>query len=147
MRLEISSTLLARLLTEARDSPQREICGLLFGTAARIESAEFCANVAADPNRAFEIDPAALFAAHRAARAEGPELIGHYHSHPFGPAAPSARDADMAMGDGALWLILAAGEARLWRTIQVGRLVEEELEMVDDWRTACAQPPSSPEGS
>lgn len=128
MRLEISSTLLARLLSEARNSPEREICGLLFGTAARIESAERCANVAPDPDRVFEIDPGALFAAHRAARAGGPQLIGHYHSHPSGAAAPSARDADAAMGDGALWLILTAEEARLWRTVRAGAFDEVLLE-------------------
>jgi proteasome lid subunit RPN8/RPN11 len=128
MRLQISSTLLARLLTDARNSPKHEICGLLFGTAARIESAERCANVAADAGGAFEIDPAALFAAHRAARAGGPRLIGHYHSHPSGAAAPSARDADAAMGDGALWLILTAREARLWRTIRAGAFDEVTLE-------------------
>lgn len=128
MRLEISSTLLARLLTEARNSPEGEICGLLFGTAARIESAERCTNVAADADRAFEIDPVALFAAHRAARAGGPRIIGHYHSHPFGAAAPSARDADAAMGDSALWLILTAEEARLWRTVRAGAFDEVPLE-------------------
>lgn len=128
MRLEISSTLLARLLTEARNSPEQEICGLLFGTAARIELAERCANVAADADRAFEIDPAALFAAHRAARAGGPRLIGHYHSHPSGVAAPSQRDADAAMGDGALWLILTADDSRLWRTVRAGAFDEVPLD-------------------
>ncbi|SRR5258706_444664 len=128
MRLDISSTLLAGLLTEAQSSLEREICGLLFGTAGRIENAERCANIAADPDRAFEIDPAALFAAHRAARAGGPRMIGHYHSHPSGAAAPSARDADAAMGDGALWLILTAvGEARLWRTVRAGAFDEVPL--------------------
>ena len=127
MRLEISSTLLTRLLTEARDSPAREICGLLFGSAARIEGAESCANVAADAERSFEIDPAALFAAHRAARGGGPRLIGHYHSHPSGVASPSARDAEAAMGDGALWLILTGDEARLWRTERAGAFDEVPL--------------------
>jgi len=128
MGLEISSTLLARLLTEARNSPAREVCGLLFGTATRIGRAESCANVAADPARAFEIDPAALFAAHRAARQGGPRMIGCYHSHPSGAAVPSARDAEAAMGDGALWLILTATEARLWRTGAVGMFEEVSIE-------------------
>jgi proteasome lid subunit RPN8/RPN11 len=92
----------------------------LFGTEGRIETAEACANVAAEPARAFEIDPAALFAAYRRMRGGGPRPIGHYHSHPSGEAVPSARDAAQAMGDGALWLILTAHEARLWRTDRVG---------------------------
>ncbi|MFA6115668.1 MAG: M67 family metallopeptidase [Sphingomonas sp.] len=116
----ISSTLLGRLLTDAKNSPEAEVCGLLFGTEGRIETAEACANVAAEPARAFEIDPAALFAAYRRMRGGGPRPIGHYHSHPSGEAVPSARDAAQAMGDGALWLILTAHEARLWRTDRVG---------------------------
>lgn len=116
----ISSTLLARLLTEAENSPQAEVCGLLFGTATRIEVAEACTNVAAEPARAFEIDPVALFEAHRRARGGGAQVIGHYHSHPSGEPVPSVRDAAQAMGDGALWLILTAREARLWRTDRVG---------------------------
>ena len=125
----ISSALLERLLNEARDAPEQEVCGLLFGANGRIEAAEACANVAADPARVFEIDPAALFAAHRRARAGGAAVLGHYHSHPSGSAAPSACDAAQAMGDGALWLIVAGGAARLWRTTATGRFAAEELEV------------------
>ena len=131
MRYAISSTLLARLLTDAQNSPDREVCGLLFGSEGRIAEAEPCANAAADPARSFEIDPAALFAAHRRARGGGVEVIGHYHSHPSGAAVPSARDAAQAMGDGALWLILTAGEARLWRSDRVGAFDEVGL-VADD---------------
>lgn len=120
MTIEISSTLLKRLLNDARNSPDHEICGLLFGGAQSIEFALACANVAPDPRRHFEIDPAALFAAHRAARGGGPGVIGHYHSHPSGRAMPSPRDAEAAMGDGALWLIVTAHKARLWRTSAPG---------------------------
>jgi len=95
----------------------------------RIAEAEACANVAADPARRFEIDPGALFAAHRRARAGGQAVIGHYHSHPSGAAVPSARDAAQAMGDGALWLILTAREGRLWRSDRIGAFDEVELEV------------------
>ena len=72
-------------------------------------------NVAPDPATRFEIDPAALFAGLRAERAGGPRILGHYHSHPNGAPTPSARDAAMASQPGRLWLIVAAGEARMWR--------------------------------
>ena len=123
--MHISSTLLAGLLKDARNVPDREICGILFGTAERIEAVR--ANVAADPARRFEIDPAALFAAHRAARQSGPRMIGHYHSHPSGVAVPSARDAEAAMGDDALWLIVTHREGRLWRSVTRGAFVELAL--------------------
>jgi proteasome lid subunit RPN8/RPN11 len=127
----ISSTLLGRLLTDAKNSPDAEVCGLLFGAEGRIDAAEACANVAPEPARAFEIDPAALFAAHRRMRGGGPRVMGHYHSHPSGEAVPSARDAAQAMGDGALWLILTAREARLWRTDRVGAFEAVALAVKD----------------
>lgn len=133
MGYKISSTLLGGLLADAKNAPDREVCGLLYGApeagGGRIAEAEACANVAEDPARSFEIDPAALFAAHRRARAGGEAVIGHYHSHPSGAAVPSARDAAQAMGDGALWLILTADEARLWRTDRVGGFEAVGLEV------------------
>ncbi len=128
MGIAISSTLLQRLLNQARASPDAEICGLLFGSPERIDAAEPAANVAPDPAWFFEIDPAALFAAHRAARTGGARMIGHYHSHPSGTPIPSARDADAAMGDGAYWLILTPDEARLWRSVTVGAFQQVALD-------------------
>ncbi len=120
MTIRISRALMDRLLVEAAAYPDREVCGLLFGTGDRIDVAEPAANVAADPSRWFEIDPAALFAAIRAERAGGPRLLGHYHSHPSGSAAPSAHDAAAAMEAGRLWLILGRDEALLWRAAAGG---------------------------
>jgi proteasome lid subunit RPN8/RPN11 len=121
MSVTISSTLLARLFKEATTSPG-EICGLLFGTGEEIRNAEHCRNVAEHAATAFEIDPAALIAAHRAARAGGPAIIGCYHSHPGGTATPSPRDAAAAAPDGAIWLIVAADGAQAWRAIDAGSL-------------------------
>lgn len=104
-----------------------EICGLLFGTERTIEAVKPVENVAMDPSRRFEIDPAALIAAHRAQRHGGPTLIGHFHSHPTGLAEPSPRDEAEAAGDGALWLILGAGQAGLWRSETPGRLTRLSL--------------------
>ena len=92
----------------------RECCGLLLGRGRRIEEARRAANVAADPARAFEVDPGVLIAAHRAARADGLEVVGCYHSHPSGVAEPSARDVEMAAGDGMLWVIVARDEVTGW---------------------------------
>jgi proteasome lid subunit RPN8/RPN11 len=127
MDVSISSEVLATLVAEAQASPDAEVCGLLLGTPNRIVAAEACANVAANPARTFEIDPVALFAAHRRARTGGLAVVGHYHSHPSGVPVPSARDAAQAMGDGALWLIIGGGEARLWRSVERGAFVDEAL--------------------
>lgn len=121
MALEISSTLLARVLAEAAASPELEVCGLLFGTGTRITDAQSCRNVAPDPRTAFEIDPTQLIGAHRAARSGGPAIVGCYHSHPHGPAAPSPRDAAAAAPDGSVWLIVGGGGIGWYRTVDNGR--------------------------
>lgn len=108
----------AAILHAARQAAPREACGLLFGNAAHIETAQPAANVHGEPHRHFEIDPAALIAAHKAARAArdsgGPQLVGYFHSHPNGLARPSATDAASASGDGRIWAIAAAGAVTLW---------------------------------
>ena len=98
----------------ARDSAPEECCGLLLGRDA-VEEARPAANVAAEPWRKFEIDPQALIDAHRAARADGPGLLGYYHSHPIGPPEPSATDRAMAPGDGKAWAIVTEGGVTFWR--------------------------------
>lgn len=113
MKRRISSILLAEIVSRAA-SKASEICGLLLGEGERITAHLPAANVAADPARHFELDPAVLIAAHRAQRAGGPRIIGHYHSHPGGSAVPSATDAACARPDGSLWLIVGGGVARLW---------------------------------
>jgi proteasome lid subunit RPN8/RPN11 len=113
MTVEIGRSLLNALIAAAEASKGREICGLLFGTAARFERAQTADNVAERPEDSFEIDPRALFAALRAERAGGDRLIGHYHSHPNGRAEPSPRDL-AAAEPGKYWLILGGGAARLW---------------------------------
>ncbi len=131
MSVTISSEVLTQLIAAAEASPDAEICGLLLGAAGRIVAAKACANVAADPARTFEIDPRALFAAHRRARSGGLAVVGHYHSHPSGLPIPSARDAAQAMGDGAVWVILGGGAARAWRSVDVGVFVEEAIERIE----------------
>jgi proteasome lid subunit RPN8/RPN11 len=119
MRLTISRALLDEIRAHAAEQPDREVCGLLIGEKERVTAVLRCANVAVDPQRTFEIDPAALIAAHRAGRAGGPRPIGHYHSHPSGVAMPSARDAAMAE-TGLFWLITAGGEINGWRSVAGG---------------------------
>lgn len=125
----IASDLVRQILEAAAATPHEEVCGLLFGTTDTILRAQPCRNVAADPARWFEIDPAALIAAHRATRSGGPAIVGWYHSHPTGLAQPSPRDAASAAPDGMLWLIAAGGALRAWRAVEHGP-VEGRFEAV-----------------
>lgn len=99
-----------------------EVCGLLLGDGACVLAIEPCRNVVADPACRFEIDPAALLAAHRQARGGGPAVIGCYHSHPGGRAEPSPRDAADAAPDGAIWLVAAGDRLTAWRAVADGPL-------------------------
>lgn len=115
MGIELTSGTIATLAEEAARAHPRECCGLLLGRGNRIALAQSAANVHDQPERHFEIDPKALIAAHRAARAGGLELIGYYHSHPNGRAEPSATDRAAASGDGRIWAIIATGNVLFWR--------------------------------
>ena len=115
MSIEVTSGVLATLEKEAQRAGEKECCGLLLGHKGRIDQAVPALNVSPEPERRFEIDPAALFAAHRAARAGGPELVGYYHSHPSGHPVPSAVDCEHSTGDSRVWAIVATGEIAFWR--------------------------------
>lgn len=84
-----------------------------------IDAFQAVENVSETPERTFEIDPRALFAALKAERAGGPKLVGYWHSHPSGNPCPSPTDREMAALDDKLWLIVAAGRVALWRPVEV----------------------------
>jgi len=112
VKLSIQAKDLDAIAAAAAAAFPEECCGLLVGerhgealVVARIVAA---ANVAVRPESRFEVDPATLIEAHRRARAAGQTVIGHYHSHPGGGAAPSAHDRARAYADGELWLIVPA---------------------------------------
>ncbi|MES2096274.1 MAG: M67 family metallopeptidase [Pseudomonadota bacterium] len=126
MRLEISRADVDRLLGEAATSPDGEVCGLLLGAGLRVDAVRACRNVAENPGRSFEIDPAALIAAYRAARNGGPGVIGHYHSHPTGTPEPSARDAAAAHG-GEVWMIMAGGAIQAWLAARDGHFTRIDI--------------------
>jgi len=119
--VDISIRLRDELIAAAAGSAD-EVCGLLLGRGEHVERALPCRNVAATPATRFELDPAALLAAHRAARAGAPAVLGHYHSHPSGDASPSPRDAADAIPDGSLWLIVAGEAVTAWRAVEDGAL-------------------------
>lgn len=120
MPLTLAAAALATIRHAAAQVAPNEACGLLLGTAAHIHTAQPTANVASDPTRHFEIDPAALIAAHRAARGGSPQVVGYFHSHPNDLARPSATDAASAAGDGRIWAIVANGELTCWRDAASG---------------------------
>ncbi len=122
MTLRISSDVIDRIIAESARFHDREVCGLLFGSAGLVSGMQSCRNVAHDPAATFEIDPQQLIDAHRAARAGGPAVIGCYHSHPGGVSVPSATDAALAAADNSIWLIAGGGSIGVWRAVEHGRI-------------------------
>jgi len=108
MKLLLPADLRARIDGETREAFPRECCGLIEGVRqgeeARAAALHPARNIAASADR-FEIAPQDHFAALKMARANGRDLIGCYHSHPGGKAAPSATDLAGAGEEGFLWLI------------------------------------------
>ena len=76
-----------------RDAP-RECCGFLLGTAGRVVFALPATNTSTTPLTRYRVDPREHIALQRILRRLTPPLaiVGVYHSHPRGPAAPSSSD-------------------------------------------------------
>lgn len=106
---------LATMLDAARAAGSIEACGLLFGNPGTVREATVARNVAGQPWRRFEIDPAHLFDAHRRARSGPVQLLGCWHSHPGGSALPSAADRAGVRDMDWLWCIVASGRVRGFR--------------------------------
>lgn len=99
-----------------------EVCGVLVGDGAsdadaadRVAEAVPVANVAADPERFYELDPAETVATIEDAESRGRDVIGFYHSHPRGPAEPSETDRDRATWTGYVYAIVAPEEIVAYR--------------------------------
>lgn len=137
--VEVVGDAMAAMDALARNALPDEACAILLGTsgelagdgAVRIEQIVPAANVHASPCTHFEIDPQALINAYRDGRSGGPAVLGYFHSHPNGPARPSATDAEMAARDGKIWAIWgsgADGNSDHNRDIRVFRSGEEGFE-------------------
>lgn len=115
MEIQLTREVIEHISSEAAHAFPKEACGLLIGVAGRIGQAVSADNVHPTPCTHFEIEPQALVDAHRQAREGGPQVLGYYHSHPSGPAEPSATDRGMATGDGRVWAIAGHGDVTFWR--------------------------------
>jgi proteasome lid subunit RPN8/RPN11 len=90
----------------------REACALLVGAwqghNCRVDEVVCSANIAADPQHFFEIDPAVRIRTEVRLRGTDRGIVGVFHTHPDGPARPSAADARMVIETGFIWLVAAA---------------------------------------
>src|SRR3989475_10251356 len=109
--LKLTHSLLNHILAHAREAAPQECCGIIGGPATgKATSVYRTRNVAATPLVTYEAAPEDLFAAQRAMRARGEELIAIYHSHPRSKdPKPSDTDVRLAYYPSAVYLIVWLG--------------------------------------
>ena len=101
------------IVAHARGRTPEEVCGILAGTrgedASRVEARHPAENVAETPRTRYEIDPREQLDLLEGIEAAGREVVGFYHSHPRGPAGPSATDAAQATWPDRSYVIVSLG--------------------------------------
>ncbi len=106
-RLQLPAALQAELFAQARAAPSLEVCGLLSGRGELATRCYAVPNVAETPATDFYLDPRGQLDAMKRMRTQGETLLGIYHSHPSGPARPSARDRALVAYPGVAYLIVS----------------------------------------
>ncbi len=127
LEVRIAAATADAILAHAQREAPREACGLLVGAGAVVTRVVPTANADQSATR-YTIPPEAHLAAIRAARAEGLDVIGAYHSHPRSAAVPSATDTAEAFPG---FIIAIAGLApephvRAWHLV-AGNFAELRL--------------------
>jgi len=116
----------------ARETPERECCGLLAGRDGIITRILPAQN-ALDSATAYEIALAELFRLMRQIRGEDLEMLGIYHSHPRGENRPSPRDIASAFYSEAAYFIISpladAPQPVRAFSIRDGRVTELQIEI------------------
>ena len=93
-----------------------EACGLLLGRRLHdrvlISKVVPSPKIADQPSHNFEIDPGLRLRIQKANREGGNRIVGHYHTHPDGEAAPSATDRSRIYETDLIWLIGSVHKGR-----------------------------------
>ena len=104
------------IIRHAESEYPREACGLLLGRRLldRVLISEVVPspNIADQPRHNFEIDPGLRLRIQKANREGGNRIVGHYHTHPDGEAAPSATDRSQIYETDLIWLIGSVHKGR-----------------------------------
>ena len=107
--LTLSRAVLDEMLAHVAGLWPEEACGLVGGRDGRAVRLYAVENTR-HSTVAFEMDPLQQINAMLAMEAEGLELIAIYHSHPDGPARPSATDVANAYYPDAVQLIISLAD-------------------------------------
>jgi proteasome lid subunit RPN8/RPN11 len=116
--LSMADDVVREVLAHSGRAAPAEACGLLVGRHRHVMRAVPTDNADPSPTR-YAIPPDAYLSAIRAARREGLEVIGAYHSHPRSPAVPSPTDRDEAFPDFIFLIATLTGTpaVRAWHVV------------------------------
>jgi len=105
---ELVDDLRRELLDHMEAELPNEACALLQGSLdGEITEVIPTRNVDASPT-SYTVDPEQMFAAYTRAEDMNQKILGVAHSHPNGPAAPSATDRDAALDPEWLYVIVGS---------------------------------------
>lgn len=113
MQLRLSRAQWQALVEQVARELPNEACGLLGGREGVVERVCPVVNIRRSPVE-YEFDPVQQVETMTALEAAGLELTGIYHSHPRGPAVPSAMDVALAYYPESLYVILAPDAMGAW---------------------------------
>ncbi len=105
--IKLPRPLVNHILSQAQQSPESEICGLIGGQGQNAQRCYPIDNAAADQTRRYQMNPKEQIDAMRQMRDNDEELIAIYHSHPHAPALPSVTDLNEAEYPEAAYLIVS----------------------------------------
>ncbi len=109
--LIMSEEQFAQVSSHATEAYPHECCGILLGrteeSVRSVNRVVRCDNTHAEAETNYAIDPRALINAQKAAREDGQEIVGFYHSHPDHPPNWSRTDLEEAHWDQCSYLIVS----------------------------------------
>lgn len=128
MTLALPANLRAEMVEHCLGAAPNEGCGLFAVDEREVSKIYTTSNAEASPS-AYTIPPGEHFAAISDAESRGWEIGGVFHSHPNGPARPSATDVKSALDPWWVYVVIGltdAPEVRAWR-IEEGQMTEVVL--------------------
>jgi proteasome lid subunit RPN8/RPN11 len=150
--LFLSPAVRETLVSRAADGAPAEVCGVLLGTGresdtVRVTGSRSVPNVTSDPRTRYELDPGAVVQVFAAVESDdrdvsddadgstgsATEVVGFYHSHPRGPAGPSATDREQAQWPGYVYLVVSL-EQRPAQATATEATAEAEGAEIGAWR-------------
>ena len=113
--LRLPAAIHDEIVAHAHAEAPRECCGLIGGPAGAtdlsVPTVELFRLTNAAPGLNFyEIEPGELFHVTRTLDESGRDIVAIYHSHPTGPARPSATDIELAFWPDVWYLICSLDE-------------------------------------